>query len=112
MGLATPVDSHHPTSARAIEARWFALPRAIKDKLRDLEARKDMLHGACEALRSRDLALRTELAEKAQRLKHALANASPETRIGVQGCDPWTGGSGAGFVTYGGAPGPERQPEI
>src|SRR2546422_8297241 len=110
MGLAIP-DDRTPTSARAIEARWFALPRAIKDKLADLEARKDMLHGACEALRSRDLALRTELAEKAQRLKHALANASPETRVGVQGCDPWTGGGGPGVLTHRGAPRPRPEQE-
>src|SRR5437762_11596816 len=89
LGLATPVDSHHPTSARAIEARWFALPTPVKNKLRDLEARRDALHGACDSLRSRLLALRAELSEKAQRLKHALAEASP-----------------------GGAPGPERQQAI
>src|SRR5438034_7443795 len=112
MGLATPVDSHHPTSARAVEARWFALPRAIKDKLARLETRKDMLHGACETLRNRVLALRAELSEKTQRLKHALANASPETRVGVTGSDSWTGRSGSGVATYGGLPGPERQQEI
>src|SRR5436190_19412588 len=112
MGLATPVDSHHPTSARALEARWFALPRAIKDKLARLETRKDMLHGACETLRNRLLALRAELSEKTQRLKHALANASPETRVGVTGSDPWTGGSGSGVATYRGPPAPERQQEI
>src|SRR2546422_10893112 len=106
MGLAIP-DDRTPTSARAIEARWFALPRAIKDKLADLEARKDMLHGACEALRSRELALRSELAEKIQRLKHALANASPETRVGVTGSDPWTGGSGGGAAAHGGPPRPD-----
>src|SRR3989442_14810381 len=111
MGLAIP-DDRTPTSPRAIEARWFALPRPIKDKLANLEARKDMLHGACEALRSRDLALRNELADKAARLKHALANASPSQRIGVEGYDNWSGGKGAGTVTVGGAPGPERQQEV
>jgi len=30
----------------------------------------------------------------------------------VTGRDPWTGGSGSGVATYGGAPGPERQQEI
>ena len=111
MGLAIP-DDRTPTSARAIEARWFALPRAIKDKLARLETHKDMLHGACETLRHRVLALRAELSEKTQRLKHDLANASPETRVGVTGSDPWTGGSGSGVATYGGLPGPERQQEI
>ena len=111
MGLAIP-DDRTPASARAIEARWFALPRAIKDKLARLETRKDMLHGACETLRNRVLALRAELSEKTQRLKHTLANASPETRVGVTGSDPWTGGSGSGVATYGGLPGPERQQEI
>jgi len=111
MGLAT-LDDRTPTSARTIEARWFAMPAAIKDKLARLETRKDMLHGAGETLRNRLLALRAELSEKTQRLKHALANASPETRVGVTGSDPWTGGSGSGVATYGGLPGPERQQEI
>jgi hypothetical protein len=38
--------------------------------------------------------------------------ACTETHVGVTGSDPWTGGSGAGVATYGGAPGPERQQEI
>src|SRR5439155_24437509 len=111
MGLAIP-DDRTPTSARAIEARWWALPAPIKNKLRDLEAHRDALHGASETLRNRLLALRAELSEKTQRLKHALANASPETHYGVTGSDPWTGGSGSGVATYGGLPGPERQQEI
>src|SRR5438552_15822088 len=112
MGLTALVDSHHPASARAVEGRWRAVPAPIKNRLRDLEGRRDALHGACETLRNRVLPLRAEVAAKSQWLKHALANASPETRVGVTGSDPWTGGSGSGVATYGGAPGPERQQEI
>src|SRR5437667_152905 len=101
-----------PTTTTPTAARWFAMPAAIKAKLARLETRKDALHGACESLRSRLLAFRAELSEKTQRLKYALANASPETRVGVTGSDPWTGRSGSGVATYGGVPGPERQQEI
>src|SRR2546425_6334833 len=35
-----------PTNARAIEARWFALPAAIKDKFSRIEAGKEIVHTA------------------------------------------------------------------
>jgi prefoldin subunit 5 len=100
-----------PRNARAIEARWFALPAAIKDKLAKIEAGKDMLHAACETLRSRALTLREKIAEKRRRLDHAIANASPERTVPVSGFT-WAGVPGNAVARVGGAPGPERQQEI
>ncbi len=111
MELVTPADGH-PTSTRAIEARWLALPAAIKDKLAGLEARKDALHGGLEALRGRIDRLRADLTEKRSRLEHDTANTAPLQPHGVNGADRWTGGAGSGVATFGGPPGPERQQEV
>ncbi len=111
MGLATPVD-RTPTSAPAAEARWFALPAAIKDKHARLEARQDTAHGALEALRGQIDRRRADLSEKRSRLERDIANGAPSQTLGVVGADPWTGGGGAGVTTVGGGLRPERQQEV
>src|SRR5439155_17177505 len=76
MALVT-LDDRTPTSAKAIEAHYWALDPRIRAKRAALEAQRDAHHAIVDALRLKLHALREDLVVKRRRLGDAIASATP-----------------------------------
>ena len=107
MALAT-LDDRTPTTAKAIEAHYWALDPRIRAKRAALDAQREGHHAIVDALRLKLHALREELVTKRRRLSDAIANARPELSHGES--DPR---GAAATVTTGGFPQrPVREQEV
>ena len=98
MALVT-LDDRTPTSAKAIEAHYWALDPRIRAKRAALEAQRDAHHAIVDALRLKLHALREDLVVKRRRLGDAIASATPARSRGES--DPR---GAAAIVTTGGFP--------
>ena len=98
MALVT-LDDRTPTTAKAIEAHYWALDPRIRAKRDALQAQREGAHAIVDALRLKLHTLREELVTKRRRLSDAIANASPELSHGES--DPR---GAAAIVTTGGFP--------